>query len=216
VFTQTTVSEGHWALACRPNATSSRQFIGRIAAERNEVGYLFRIHAISLTDIFGLHAQFRRPVTDRELSRVPMQAERNPDRRSAQTRNRQRVLSHNRGGEKVIRLESRSFGLCNSAGGHKVRQYVRLFNPFVIELSPALIGGKHLVALRRRFQSIPADNDRRGAARPCTDSAIEHIERQSIRASRDFDRFAAAVSRGIQIRWASRISRIINSGSPAR
>ena len=39
------------------NPSSSWQFIGRITAQRDEVGHLFRIDAISLADLFGPDAR---------------------------------------------------------------------------------------------------------------------------------------------------------------
>jgi hypothetical protein len=44
-----------------PNASSSRQFIGRIAAQRNEVGYLLGVDAISLAHLFGPDVREFRP-----------------------------------------------------------------------------------------------------------------------------------------------------------
>ena len=58
------------------------QFIGRIAAKRDEVGYLFRVDAVSLPDLFGADARdFAGPhgIEDRrarrgQLKRVPISA----------------------------------------------------------------------------------------------------------------------------------------------
>ena len=40
-----------------PNPGSARQFVGRIAAERNEVRYLFWVDSISLPDLFRTDAR---------------------------------------------------------------------------------------------------------------------------------------------------------------
>jgi hypothetical protein len=41
-------------------------------------------------------------------------------------------------------------------------QDIQLPNQIIIELSPALIGGKHFVAFRRHLQGIPVDDHRAG------------------------------------------------------
>jgi hypothetical protein len=110
-----------------PNPGSSWQFIGRIAAQRDEVGYLFRIGAISLADLFGPDArEFAAPrrVEDRcalrgELKGIPIAARH--QRRPASV-----FLCSNRSGEKVIRLEARGFSVCKPTGGNKFGQCAQL------------------------------------------------------------------------------------------
>ena len=73
------------------------------------------------------------------------------------------LLESDGGGEKVVGLEPRAFGVRKPAGGNEFGQDVQLLDQIRVELSSALICGKQFVAFRRRFQTVPADNDR---ARP--------------------------------------------------
>ena len=57
------------------------------------------------------------------------------------------LLSSNRSGEKVVCLKAGSFSICEPKGGDKLRQDIELLDQFLIELPPALIGGKHFVTL---------------------------------------------------------------------
>jgi hypothetical protein len=51
-----------------------------------------------------------------------------------------------------------------------------LLDRVIIELSPALISGKHFVAFRRRPQAIPADDDDAG---PLVDIEAQHEVREA-------------------------------------
>jgi hypothetical protein len=94
----------------------------------------------------------RKPFAAATLKRIPIAA---CNQRGAACA----LLGGDRRGEKVIRLEPWGFGVRKPACGNKFRQYVQLLDQILVELSPALIGRKHLAALRRRLQAVPADND---------------------------------------------------------
>jgi hypothetical protein len=64
-----------------------------------------------------------------ELKRIPIAARH-------QCRTASTLLSSNRGGEKVVRLVSRGFGVRKPKRGDKFRQDIQLFNQIIIELSP--------------------------------------------------------------------------------
>jgi hypothetical protein len=61
-----------------------------------------------------------------------------------------------------IRLVSVCFGVREPKNGDEFRQYIQLLDQVIIELSPALVGGKHFAAFRRRPEAVPADDDGRG------------------------------------------------------
>jgi len=61
------------------------------------------------------------------------------------------VLLGSNSGKKVVRLEPQRFGVCKPEGGDKFGQDIQLLDQIIVELSPALIGGKHFAALRRRL-----------------------------------------------------------------
>jgi hypothetical protein len=144
-----------------PDSGCARQVVRGIAAERNEVRHLVWIDAVSLPDLFRPNARdFAAPrrIEDRctrrgELKRIPIAARHQCG--AACT-----LLSGNCGGEKVVRLVPRGFGVRKPKRGDKFGQDVQLLNQIIIELSPALISGKHFVAFRRRLQGVPSDNDR--------------------------------------------------------
>jgi hypothetical protein len=69
------------------------------------------------------------------------------------------LLGGHCGREKVIRFVSGRFGVHKPKCGDKFRQDIQLVDQIIIELSPTLISGKHLMTFRRRPQSIPADDD---------------------------------------------------------
>src|SRR6202020_2527371 len=73
------------------------------------------------------------------------------------------LLSGDRGCEKVVCFEPWGFGVCKSKGDDKFRQDIQLLNHVIVELAPALRGGKQLAALRRRVQAVPSNNN---GARP--------------------------------------------------
>ncbi len=145
------------------DSSSARQFVGRVTAERNEVRNLVWIDAISLPDLVRPNARdFAAPrrVQDcrarrGELKRIPVAARHH-------CRTTCTFLSSNCGREKVIRLVSGRFGVREPKSGDKFRQDIQLLDQIIIELSPALIGGEHFMAFRRRPQTIPTDNDRAG------------------------------------------------------
>jgi hypothetical protein len=91
-----------------PNPARAWQFVGWITAERNKVGNLLRIDAISLPDLLGTDARnfaaSRRVEDGRarrgELKRVSIAARHQGGAASA-------FLNSNSGGEKVIRFEPR-------------------------------------------------------------------------------------------------------------
>ena len=104
------------------------------------------------------------------------------------------LLSGDRGGEKVICFEPWGFGVCKSKGGDKFRQDIQLLNQVIVELAPALIGGKHFVTLRRRVQAVPSDND---GARPL----IRVESQQEIgEADNGASRLAVAAANGLRQR----------------
>jgi hypothetical protein len=72
------------------------------------------------------------------------------------------LLSYNCCGEKVVRLVPWGFGVPKRKCGDKFRQDTQLLNQIIIELSPALIRGKHFLAFRWRPQAVPADDNRAG------------------------------------------------------
>ena len=123
------------------NPGGSWQFIRRITPQRDEVGYLFRIDAISLPNVFRPNTRqlaAPRRVEDRcalrgELKGISIATRHHRGAAGA-------FLSSNRSGEKVIRLEPWSFGVCKPAGGDKFRQRSQLLDQILGELSPALIG----------------------------------------------------------------------------
>src|SRR5262249_18060885 len=141
----------------------ARQFVGRVATQRNEVGYLFWIDTVSPPNLFGPDARnfaATRRVQDccalrGELKGISIAARHHRGTASA-------FLSSNRSREKVIRLETRSFGVCKPARGDKFRQYAQLLDQIIIKLPPALISGKHFATLCRGIQAVSADNDRAG------------------------------------------------------
>ena len=57
------------------------------------------------------------------------------------------LLRSNGSGEKVVCLKAGGFSICEPKGGDKLRQDIELLDQFLIELPPALIGGKHFVTL---------------------------------------------------------------------
>jgi hypothetical protein len=123
---------------------------------------LVGINAISLPDLFAPNTRYfaaPRRVEDRrarrgELKRIPIAARH-------QCRAAATFLYSNRG-EKVVCLEPWGFGVRKPKRGDKFRQDIQLLNQIILELSPALIGGKHFVAFRRRPQAVPTDDDRAG------------------------------------------------------
>ena len=139
------------------NAGGSWQFIRRIAAQRDEVGYLFRIDAISLPNLFGPDARklaAPRRVEDRcalrgELKGISIAARHYRGSASA-------FLVSHRSGEKVIRLEPWSFSVCKPAGGNKSRQCAQL------------LGAQSRIGLRRipAVRADKSDRIRRDASDP--------------------------------------------------
>ena len=135
-----------------------------VTAKRDKVRHLLWINAISLPDLFGPDARkFTTPrrVKDRcasrgELKKIPIAAGHNGS--AVRT-----LLSSNGSGEKVVRFVSGRFGVRKPKRGYKFRQDIELFDHFLIELAPALVGGKHFVTLCRRVQAVPSDNN---GARP--------------------------------------------------
>ena len=77
-------------------------------------------------------------------------------------------------------------------GSDKIGQDIQLLDQIIIELSPALISGKHFVAFRRRLQDIPADDDRAGP--------LVHVEaQQEVREAEDGARsLAVAATNGFR------------------
>ena len=104
--------------------------------------HLLWIDAISFPNLFGPDArEFAAPrrvqdccVCRGELKRIPIAAGYYGSAARA-------LLSSNRTGEKVVRFEPWSFGVRKPKGGEKLRQSIELFDQFLIELAPALIGG---------------------------------------------------------------------------
>jgi hypothetical protein len=160
-----------------PDSGSARQFVRGVSAERNKVRHLVWIDVVSLPDLLRPDARYfptPRRVQDRrprrgELKRIPIAARH-------QCRAACTLLSSNCGGEEVVRLVSRGFGVRKPKGGDKFRQDIQLLNQIIIELSPALISGKHFVAFRRRLQGVPADDDR---ARPLVRVEAQHEVREA-------------------------------------
>ena len=66
------------------------------------------------------------------------------------------------GGEKVVRLEPWGFGVCKPTCGDEFGQYIELLDQLIIKLPPGLVSGKQFMALRRRLQTVPADDDGAG------------------------------------------------------
>ena len=146
-----------------PDPGSARHFVRRITAERDEVRHSVWIDAISLPDLFRPDARDFPPrdgIEDRrawrgELKGISIAAS---DYNGAACV----LLSGDCGGEKVVCLEPWGFGVRKPKGGDKFGQDVQLLDQVLVELTPALIGGKHFVTLRRRVQAIPSDYDGAG------------------------------------------------------
>ena len=64
-----------------------------------------------------------------------------------------------RGGEEVVGLISRSFRISEPAGRDKLWQYVELIQELGIEGAAALIGFQRPVAVCRRIERVPADEE---------------------------------------------------------
>jgi hypothetical protein len=67
------------------------------------------------------------------------------------------LLAGDRGREEIVGLVSGRLRVHEAAGGHQLRQCVELLKQRVVELAPALVGGKLLVPVGRRVESVPAD-----------------------------------------------------------
>src|SRR5262249_36187085 len=61
------------------------------------------------------------------------------------------------GGKEIIGLVASRLGVGEAAGGDKFRQRIELLDQVVVEFPSALIGGKLVVAIRRRVERIPRD-----------------------------------------------------------
>ena len=70
------------------------------------------------------------------------------------------LLWRQRGGEKIVGLETRRFRILKAAGGHKFRQHLKLLEQGVVEFASALIGRKVLMPVGRHFQRVPGDQHR--------------------------------------------------------
>jgi hypothetical protein len=67
------------------------------------------------------------------------------------------LFGSGRGRKEVVGLIARALRVGKAAGGDEVRNDGELLDQIVIELAAALIRGKLLVAIGRRFVSVPTD-----------------------------------------------------------
>ena len=70
------------------------------------------------------------------------------------------LLCRNHGCQKVIRLITGCFRICEATRRHEFRQNVKLIQQGIVKLTPALVSGKLLVPFSGYLQRIPADNYR--------------------------------------------------------
>ncbi len=144
--------------ACCANAWRARHFVGGIAADRDKVGYLPRIDAIPLPHFIGTDTRHlagtdgieNRGAIRRKLESVAVAAR---DEHGAAAL----FFLGGGGGEKIIGLEAGRTRILKTAGGHKLRNGIELFEQGVVELATALVGRKGLVPVSRDIERIPGD-----------------------------------------------------------
>src|SRR5262245_8167457 len=155
-----------------PDAARARQLVGRIAAQCDEIWHLFWLDAVAL-------AHLRRPDTRRlgaahriddrgagggELERVAVAARHQHGAAAP-------LLGRDRGGEKIVGLVAGRLAVGEAARGHELRQQVELLDQRVIEVTPALIGRKLFVPIRRR-EKFPAYQ----SGRDFDDALVEQLD----------------------------------------
>jgi hypothetical protein len=97
-----------------------------------------------------VHRENDRRALGRQLKRITVPA-------CHESRSATALLRRYRGGEEIIRLVPRRFRIRKPARRDKFRQSIELFDQCVVELTPALVCGKFLVAVSGRGQRIPTN-----------------------------------------------------------
>ena len=149
----------HRGRRLRADAARARDLVGRVAAERDEVGHLLRLDAVALAHLGRpdarqrpaavLRLQDRRLLAD-ELERVAVAAR---DEGLASPR----LLERDPGREEVVRLVP---GRLRGREAHRLdqlRRQVELLEQVVVELAPALVALERLVPVGRHGQRVPGD-----------------------------------------------------------
>ena len=70
------------------------------------------------------------------------------------------LFARNGGGEEIVRLEARLFGVGEAAGGDELGKHVELVDDVALENAAALIGREELLAPVGRGQRVPARRGR--------------------------------------------------------
>ena len=141
-----------------PDTRRSRQLIGGIAAQGDEVRNLRRIDAVARADLSRTDPRQFTPsdgVKDGgairgELKRVTVPA-RNEDSAAAF------FLRLRRRGKKIIRLEARRLRILKSASSDEFWDAVQLLKQRLVEIASTLVGGKFLMPVGRDVQRVPRD-----------------------------------------------------------
>ena len=146
----------------RPHAARTRDPVGGVAAERDEVGHLRGLDAVALAHLVradpreraaaALRLEHRRPVAD-ELEGVTVAAR---DQRASSPR----LLERDACGEKVVRLVPLRLRGGEPHRLDELRRQVELLEQVVVELAPALVDGQRLVPVGRNRERVPADERR--------------------------------------------------------
>ena len=142
----------------RPDAFRARQLVGRVAAERDEVGHLLRLDAVALahlgrTDARDLAHAARRLQDRRALARELEEiAIRGRDEDGALLL----LLGCDDGAHEVVRFVARRLRRREPERLDELGQQVELLEQVVLEDATGLIRGERRVAIRRRVERVEA------------------------------------------------------------
>ena len=186
----------------RPDSLGAGDLVRRVAAERDEVGHLLRLHAVELDDAGRIdpveleHAahglEDRRP-RRREL--VGVAVGRDDEARAAPL-----LLRGGRRTEEVVGLVAGRARRAKAERLHELGQHRQLLEQGVVEHPSRLVAGKRLVPVRRRLERVPADDDRaRLLGVPQAQQEVREADERSGRpAARARDRLRQPVVRAVR------------------
>ena len=153
--------------ALRADARRTRQFVRRIAAQRDEVRHLMRVDSVAFADLGRADARhFAGPHGIEDRRRVRGELERVAVAARDQHGPVPLLFRGDGGGEKIVSLVAGALGGLEAAGLHELRQHIQLFDDGIVEFAPALIRGILFGAGRSERPACPIRPGPRAGAPP--------------------------------------------------